>query len=104
TAALTATLSSTSVTTCSGDADGTITITGAAGGSGIFNFSKNGGATWEGSGVNHIFTSVDSGYYNIMIRDEAAINCVAILDNNLRIDDFPILHADIASTNVTLCS
>ena len=54
--------------TCFGAADGTITISGAAGGYGTYEYTINGGATWQASGN---FTSLNPGFYNVKIRDAA---------------------------------
>ena len=66
-AVLNASIASTNVT-CFGGNDGTITISGATGGYGTYEFSINGGGSWQASGS---FTNLTPGSYNILIRDAA---------------------------------
>ncbi len=60
-AVLSATVASTNVT-CFGAADGTITITNPLGGYGTYEYTINGGATWQASGS---FTALAPGFYNV---------------------------------------
>ena len=66
-AVLSATVASTNVT-CFGAGDGTITITNPLGGYGTYEYSVNGGSTWQASGN---FTALTPGFYNVQIRDAA---------------------------------
>ena len=95
-AALAATLASTNVT-CNGANDGTITISGATGGYGTYEYSIN-GTTWQASGS---FASVANGTYSVAIRDAAHTACINILDPALVISQPAALAATLASTNVT---
>ncbi len=61
--------------TC-GNSDGTITIT-ATGGTGILEFSIDGGTTWQAANA---FTGLAAGTYNVAVRDEAL--CVTLWINN----------------------
>ncbi len=54
--------------TCFGANDGTITIYNPQGGTGVYEYSINGGLNWQTSGI---FTDVPPGTYVLMIRDEA---------------------------------
>ena len=54
--------------TCNGAADGTITINGAAGGYGTYEYTINGGTSWQAS---NSFTGLIPGFYNVKIRDAA---------------------------------
>jgi PKD repeat protein len=84
--------------TCNGANDGKITISGAAGGYGTYQFSINGGTTWQGSGT---FTNLAPASYNVQIRDAANTACVIILNPALLITQPPVLSATLAKTNVT---
>src|SRR6185295_12153251 len=64
--------------TCPGGNDGTISITGATGGYGTYEYSINGGASWQSSGT---FTGIAVGTYNVQIRDAAHTNCVVTLNS-----------------------
>ncbi len=95
--ALTATVTRTNVT-CFGTSDGTITISAASGGYGTYDYSINGGGSWQSSGI---FTNLGPGNYNVQIRDAAHITCVIVLNNALQITQPAVLHAVVSSTNVT---
>ncbi len=73
-----------------GNSDGTITIT-ASGGTGILEFSIDGGTTWQPANA---FTGLAAGTYNVAVRDENlcvtnwAANPVTIISiNGAAIDD-----------------
>ena len=51
---------------CYGNSDGRITITNPQGGSGSYQYSIDGGLTWQNSGF---YTNLPTGIYEIMIRD-----------------------------------
>jgi len=51
---------------CNGDNNGTITFSGASGGTGVWNYSINGGSTWQSSGS---FAGLSPGTYNAAIKD-----------------------------------
>jgi gliding motility-associated-like protein len=63
--ALTATVNKTNVL-CNGAANGTITVTGAAGGTGFYQYSNNGGTTWQSSNT---FNNLAPNTYNVQMRD-----------------------------------
>ncbi len=92
-----ATVASTDVT-CFGANNGTITISGAAGGYGTYEYTVNGGSTWQSSGN---FTNLAPATYDVRIRDAAHIGCVIVLDGALTITEPPVLSATVNSTNVT---
>jgi hypothetical protein len=96
-AALSASIQSTNVT-CFGGNDGTITISGATGGYGTYEFSINGGGSWQASGS---FTNLTPGSYNILIRDAAHTGCVISLNNSYVITQPGMLSATISKTEVT---
>ena len=76
---LTATVAFTNVT-IDGANDGTITISSPAGGYGTYEFSIDGGTTWQSSGS---FTSLANGTYNTLIRDAAHVGCSIDLDGTM---------------------
>ena len=96
-AALSAAVASTNVT-CNGANDGTITISSPVGGYGTYDYTVNGGGTWQPSGI---FTALTPGFYNVQIRDAANTGCVKTLNGSLRITEPNTLSANLASTNVT---
>src|SRR5262249_51331970 len=96
---LSASVSSTNVT-CNGASDGTITISSPAGGYGTYEYSINGGTSWQASGS---FISLANGTYNVLIRDAASITDVVDLDgtSNTTITQPSALSATVSATNVT---
>ena len=94
---LSASVNSTNIT-CFGSTDGTITISGAAGGHGTYEYSINGGGSWQGSGS---YTNLSPGTYNVQIRDAAFTGCYIVLNGSLVITQPSVLSASVASTNVT---
>ena len=69
---LAASVIKTDVTECNGNDNGEIVITGATGGSGVYHYSVDNGASWS---VSNSFTGLEAGNYQVMIRDAAATNC-----------------------------
>ena len=69
---LSASLISEDVTGCYGNANGSIIITGAAGGSGDFEFSADGGASWQ---AETDFPGLLAGTYDVYMRDANAFSC-----------------------------
>ncbi len=84
--------------TCFSAVDGTITISGAAGGYGTYEYTIDGGATWHASGN---FTALNPGFYNVKIRDAAQITCIFTINASLQITEPAVLSANVARTNVT---
>jgi gliding motility-associated-like protein len=101
---LNATSSSSDVSNCYGNSNGSITISGASGGSGSFQYSKDGGISWEGTGANYTFTSLVSGTYNVQMRDALNPGCALPLNSSLAISQPAILNAALSSVNVTNCN
>ena len=83
---------------CFGANDGKITITGAAGGYGTYQYSINGGTTWQGSGT---FTNLAPASYNVKIRDAGNTGCIITLNPALVLTQPPVLSATVTGTNVT---
>ena len=67
---------------CFGGNDGSITISSPSGGSGSYEFSINGGSSWQASGS---FSWLTSGTYNVMMRDGADVQCEESLNSSLEI-------------------
>ena len=57
--------------TCFGANNGSISVTSPTGGYGTYEYSRDGGATWQATGV---FTNLIPGSYNVQIRDRAHIS------------------------------
>src|SRR5664279_2762570 len=94
---LAATVAKTDVT-CASAGDGTITVSAPTGGYGTYQYSVNGGTSWQASGN---FTALIPGFYNVQIRDAAHTSCVVILNGSLQITQPAPLSANLAKTNVT---
>jgi hypothetical protein len=84
--------------TCNGSNDGTITISGATGGYGTYEYTINGGTTWSGSGN---FTNLLPGNYDVRIRDAAHPACYIILNSQLAITQPAVLNATVTGIDVT---
>ena len=52
-----------------------LTISGATGGYGTYEYSINGGGSWQASGS---FTGWHPGSYNVLIRDAAHPGCIIV--------------------------
>ena len=98
-AALSATLASTNVT-CNGANDGTITISAPLGGYGTYEYSTNGGTTWQASGN---FTALANATYNVMMRDAAHTACTKTLNAALVITQPVVLSAGTIGSIQTIC-
>ncbi|MBK8884444.1 MAG: SprB repeat-containing protein [Bacteroidales bacterium] len=96
-AVLSASLVRTNVT-CNGAADGTITINGAAGGYGTYEYTINGGSTWQ---VSNSFTGLIPGFYNVRIRDAANPSCIITVNGSVNVTEPAVLSANVARTNIT---
>jgi hypothetical protein len=87
---LNATTAHTNVT-CNGFNDGTINISGASGGSGNYEYSINGGTTWQ---AGNTFENLSPGTYNVQIRDASATGCVIVLNPAVEITEPPVPTVD----------
>ena len=90
-AALMATVIDTDIS-CFGANNGIITITNSAGGYGTYQYSINGGSTWQDSPV---FSSLSAGSYDVRIRDRAHPLCVVILNPAVLITEPAALTAAV---------
>lgn len=94
---LSANLDSTNIL-CFGGNDGTITISSASGGSGSYEYSIDGGLSWQSDGD---FTALLPGDYDVHLRDANEILCEKVLNPLLTLVEASELNADIATTNVS---
>lgn len=79
---------------CNGGSDGTITVAGSGGTPG-YQYSIDGGATWQGSGT---FTGLANGSYTITIED--ANGCQSTVNGNV-IQPNPVGLAVVSTTDAT---
>ncbi|MBL7905599.1 MAG: hypothetical protein JNL22_11310, partial [Bacteroidales bacterium] len=93
---LTATVAFTNVT-CFGAADGSITITDPQNGSGSYEYSIDGGANWQTSGL---FTGLTPDAYAVVMRDANELTNVVNL-GTVTISEPAVLAASVTSTNET---
>ena len=84
--------------TCNGANDGRITISGATGGYGTYEYSVSGGASWQASGT---FNDLAPATYNVQIRDAAHTGCIIVLNPALVITEPAVLNATVTGKNVT---
>jgi hypothetical protein len=96
-AQLAAVLASTNVT-CNGASDGTISITGATGGLGAYDYSIDGGTTWSST---TLYTGLAPATYNVQIRDAVYQFCVEILNATLVISEPGTVTGTVASTDIS---
>jgi hypothetical protein len=96
---LSASIAKTDVT-CFGASNGSITISSPAGGYGTYEYSINGGGSWQSSGN---FSGLSPGLYNILIRDAVHFSCVVVLNSSYAITQPSVLTATVSKTEVT-CS
>ncbi|MFZ4401266.1 MAG: YDG domain-containing protein, partial [Bacteroidales bacterium] len=81
---------------CNGAADGTITITNPAGGSGYYKYRIDGGAHYSVSGSFGSLTNLTS--YNVLIQDSLHKTCTISLVNPLDIIEPPVVAAPSTTT------
>ncbi|MCG8698433.1 MAG: hypothetical protein MI922_10300, partial [Bacteroidales bacterium] len=96
-AVLNATIGSSNVT-CNGEGDGTISLSGASGGSGTYEYTINGGTAWQAAPT---FSGLTPATYDVRIRDAGATSCEVVLNGTLVITEPAGLNATVASTNIT---
>ncbi|MFN8288054.1 MAG: LamG-like jellyroll fold domain-containing protein [Chitinophagales bacterium] len=82
--------------------DGTITFSGASGGSGSYEYSVNNGGSWQSSTS---FTGLAAGGYTLLIRNSGAPNCpTTIATISLAAGYGPIAAVPTVSNNGPICS
>jgi hypothetical protein len=94
---LAAALNSTNIT-CFGGGDGTITISAPLGGHGNYEYSINGGGSWQASGN---YTMLSPGSYNVVIRDKDYPACFITLNPSLTLTQPLLLSGGIVRTQIT---
>ncbi|WP_181896399.1 hypothetical protein, partial [Seonamhaeicola aphaedonensis] len=80
---------------CFGASNGSITISGASGGSGSYEYRLDSG-TWQSSGS---FTGLAPANYSVQIRDANATACTITLDASRTITEPAVLAATVNSNN-----
>ncbi|MBI5372473.1 MAG: SprB repeat-containing protein, partial [Sphingobacteriales bacterium] len=98
---LTGTITPTNVSVCFANNNGSIVVSAPGGGGGTYQYSDNGGTTWQASGT---FASLSAGTYDVRIRDAVTTTCVITLNPTLAITQPTVLAATLTSTNVTCFS
>jgi len=89
--------------TCYGTSSGTITIH-SSGGTNAFQYSIDGGASWQGPGnITYTYSNVAKGSYNVQVRDNAINNCILVLNSNLEVGEPDQLNASVTHTDVIDC-
>src|SRR5205814_8883185 len=83
---------------CNSGNDGTITVSAPSGGYGTYEYSIDGGSTWQSSGS---FTGLTAGTYDVRIRDAAHTSCFFVLNGALVITQPNALSASVNSANVS---
>jgi hypothetical protein len=89
---------SSTMITCFGADDGTISITGATGGSGSYEYSTDAGVNWQSA---NIFTGLGPGSYDVRIRDAVTNACEMILNNSVDITEPPALSGTVVKSDIT---
>jgi len=86
--------------TCFGESDGSITISSLTGGSGNYEFTIDGGTTWQ---TDPLFENLAAGTYNVQVRDASATVCVTELDDAFVISQPPALTIDTQPVDAMAC-
>ena len=84
--------------TCFGGSDGTINISFPGGGYGTYEYSINGGTSWQATGY---FSGLAPGTYIVAIRDRAHQACEIVLNPALLITEPAQLAGAVGKTDVT---
>lgn len=93
-----ASITSTSVTGCNGACNGSISVNNPTGGSGSYEFSINGGGTWQ---VGNVFSNLCAGTYSVMIRSAGFAACAVTLNGALTLTQPPVFTGTTTITHVT---
>ncbi|WP_217998271.1 T9SS type A sorting domain-containing protein [Flavihumibacter petaseus] len=83
---------------CNGNSDGSITINSPAGGSGNYEYSRNGGTTWQSTAS---FTGLPADVYSVVIRDANNHSCFIVLDNAVQVGQPLALNAAVSTDGVS---
>jgi hypothetical protein len=81
--------------TCNGAANGTITVSSASGGYGTYEYTINGGTSWQSSAS---FSNLVPGPYDIRVRDAANTACTYTINGSLVLTE-PAVLGITASSN-----
>ncbi|WP_159521612.1 DUF2341 domain-containing protein [Sunxiuqinia indica] len=83
-----------------GSSDGSLSLTSPSGGSGNYEYSINGGGSWQSS---NSFTGLSAGTYNVQIRDASIPTCVQVLNTNYSLTSAGISIPLLAGANTVEC-
>jgi hypothetical protein len=86
---------------CNGVSDGSIIFSSPTGGLGTYEFSINGGSSWDDVTS---YTSLAAATYNVKIRDAVNNTCIVTLNGTLALTQPAVLAATVGSSNATSCS
>jgi hypothetical protein len=86
---------------CYGASNGQIRFTNQQGGSGNYEYSINGGITWQN---NATFINLPGGIYNLRIREFGNPQCVSIVANSVDLREPAQLNATVTTTPVEGCN
>jgi hypothetical protein len=81
---------------CNGDNTGKIDITSPAGGTAGYEFSIDGGSSWQASGN---FSGLAAGTYSVWMRDDAVTTCMGTLDAALDVTEPDALEFTMIDTS-----
>ncbi|MCA1800757.1 MAG: SprB repeat-containing protein, partial [Actinobacteria bacterium] len=84
--------------TCNGADDGVINVTLPTGGSGAYEYSVDGGVSWQPGGL---FSNLAPGTYDVRMRDAASIACETILNGSLTITEPDAITATVGGSDIT---
>lgn len=87
--------------TCNGGFNGSISVF-AGGGSGVYDFTIDGGTNWFSSGTNsYTFSGLSESIYDIWVRDASATSCINNTLGSITLTQPPVLSVSLTSTNST---
>lgn len=89
-----------STTASCGLNDATLTFSSPSGGSGSYEFSINGGSSWQSSPN---FTGLTPGSYNVQMRDANHTSCIVIFDLNHIINQYSQPDPPVSGGNQSVC-
>ncbi|WMJ74603.1 gliding motility-associated C-terminal domain-containing protein [Cytophagaceae bacterium ABcell3] len=82
---------------CNGGSTGSIAVDNLSGGSGSYEFSNDGGLTWQ---VSSAFDNLSAGSYKVSIRDAENPGCRKVLQENVTVSEPEPLSAGVSSSNI----
>lgn len=102
-AVLSATVTHTDAT-CFGANTGSITIHSSSGGTNSFQYSIDGGTSWQGPGdISYTYSNIGKGVYNVQIRDNSINSCIVTLNSNLVVNEPGEITVGVVYTDTINC-